>query len=308
MKKKFTLLALLFITLMFSQRPSSTEKWNPTQERYEYFDSNGKITGYKKYNNYTQQWEIIDFQKNPESYIGGNSAYSDGPRKRKVVDLEYPSLSASDIEYAKAIAAAQVRRENAEFARTDAEYDRVFNYNNGLVQKKYDELRSKIETLNLSDDNRGKFITEFNGKYTNTGWQDFSSARVTTALINFLIDSYNELLHKYENIQFIESTSKLAKKIYDYSKANENPSVKQTYKPKVIQSQPQKIAKPIKKGDVKEVFTNSPILEEPDSLSKSVGMAQNNKVTIIEKASNENFYKIKTGEIVGYIWVEWIKK
>ena len=73
-------------------------------------------------------------------------------------------------------------------------------------------------------------------------------------------------------------------------------------------SPPKKVANPIKKGDVIEVFTNSPIFEEPDSSSKSVGMAKNNKVTIIEKASNGNFYKIKTGEIVGYIWEEWFKK
>lgn len=49
--KKYLLL-LLLCSSVYSQ--TSTEKYNSYQNRYEYFDNNGNMTGYKVYNyNYT---------------------------------------------------------------------------------------------------------------------------------------------------------------------------------------------------------------------------------------------------------------
>ena len=56
------------------------------------------------------------------------------------------------------------------------------------------------------------------------------------------------------------------------------------------------------------VFTYSPILEKPGIVnSKQIGQAENNSVTILEKY-NEKYYKVKSGNTVGYLWSGWFKK
>jgi len=59
---------------------------------------------------------------------------------------------------------------------------------------------------------------------------------------------------------------------------------------------------------VKSVFTFSPILEEPDMVnSVSIGMAENETVTILDKY-NDGYYKVKSGNTIGYLWAGWFKK
>lgn len=59
--------------------------------------------------------------------------------------------------------------------------------------------------------------------------------------------------------------------------------------------------------ETKAVYTYSPILEKPDMVnSKQIGQAENNSVTILEKY-NENYYKVKSGNTVGYLFVGWFK-
>ena len=55
------------------------------------------------------------------------------------------------------------------------------------------------------------------------------------------------------------------------------------------------------------VYTYSPILEKPDMIhSKTIGKAENNQVTIIEKV-NGKYYKVKSGNTIGYLWSGWFK-
>ncbi|MFZ4105339.1 hypothetical protein [Flavobacterium sp.] len=56
------------------------------------------------------------------------------------------------------------------------------------------------------------------------------------------------------------------------------------------------------------VYTSSPITNKPSmgENEKQIGMAENNIVTILEKY-NEKFYKVKSGNQVGYIWSGWFK-
>lgn len=187
MKNKITI-SLFFFTILFSaQLPSSTEKWNSTLERYEFFDSNGEITGYKKYNSYKKQWEIIDFQKNPESYIGGSNAYADGPIKRKTSNVELnTSLSASDIEYAKAL--KEVREEN----------ERI-KYHQSVIQSKYNELSAKIKSSSFSEDDKYDLLEKFDDKviYADKTYTNLSSRTVATNKLNFIIKSYNDLMQKH---------------------------------------------------------------------------------------------------------------
>lgn len=58
----------------------------------------------------------------------------------------------------------------------------------------------------------------------------------------------------------------------------------------------------------KAVFTYSPITDKPGmgDGEKQIGAAENNSVTIIEKYS-EKFYKVKSGNTIGYLWAGWFK-
>lgn len=59
---KIIFILLLFCGSLFAQ--TSTEKWNDYNKRYEYFDSNGKMTAYKTYNTYLRQWETYNVNSN----------------------------------------------------------------------------------------------------------------------------------------------------------------------------------------------------------------------------------------------------
>lgn len=58
----------------------------------------------------------------------------------------------------------------------------------------------------------------------------------------------------------------------------------------------------------KAVFTYSPITDKPGmgDGEKQIGAAENNSVDILEKY-NEKFYKVKSGNTIGYLWAGWFK-
>ena len=57
-----------------------------------------------------------------------------------------------------------------------------------------------------------------------------------------------------------------------------------------------------------KVYSNSPILIEPDMVkSDSIGMAENESVKIISKFNN-GYYKVSSGNKTGYIWAGWFKE
>jgi clan AA aspartic protease (TIGR02281 family) len=58
--------------------------------------------------------------------------------------------------------------------------------------------------------------------------------------------------------------------------------------------------------EIKVVFRYAPILEKPDVNSKQIGRVDDIYVIVLEKY-NENYYKIKSGNIVGYLWAGWFK-
>lgn len=56
------------------------------------------------------------------------------------------------------------------------------------------------------------------------------------------------------------------------------------------------------------VCSFAPILERPDMVnSKQIGNAVNNTVTILEKY-NAKYYKVKSGDTIGYLWSGWFKE
>lgn len=86
---------------------------------------------------------------------------------------------------------------------------------------------------------------------------------------------------------------------YDYSKNNSNYVINET-----------KYKSPYSKtySGIQAVYTNSPITDKPKMGDGEIqiGTAVNNSVTILEKY-NEKFYKVKSGNMTGYLWAGWFK-
>lgn len=62
--KNIILVTFLLISLnIFSQ--TSTEKWSSLNNRYEYFDSSGYMTGYKEYNSLMGTWDYYSEKQRP---------------------------------------------------------------------------------------------------------------------------------------------------------------------------------------------------------------------------------------------------
>lgn len=94
---------------LFGQMPSSTEKWNSSFGRWDIYDGNGTLIGYRKFNQAFNRWETVDLRpsSSSSSQSSGWEAYNNAKtRNRSVPDLESPSLSSSEIEYARAMAQA----------------------------------------------------------------------------------------------------------------------------------------------------------------------------------------------------------
>jgi hypothetical protein len=71
MKNKYLLLLLFFCTCAFSQ--TMTEKYNSILGRYEYFDGQGNLTGYKVYDSLFKEWkyyqvEVQSYERKPIQY------------------------------------------------------------------------------------------------------------------------------------------------------------------------------------------------------------------------------------------------
>lgn len=51
-------------------------------------------------------------------------------------------------------------------------------------------------------------------------------------------------------------------------------------------------------------FTFAPIKDSPSFNSKTIGLVSNNSVSVLERI-NEKFYKVKSGDITGFLWAGW---
>lgn len=180
MKKILLFLSLSSSLFVFGQIPTSTKKWNDTFKRYEYYDQRGNLVGYEKYNSSSRQWE----------YYSQNNDY----RKRQTIDLEYPTISSSDIEYAKSVAYAEAARKKQVNAVNREKNQRA-------IQDKYDELYARIKSFNISKQSKDNFIDEFNSKVeiADGRFPYLESPYMANHKMNFIIDSFNELLEKYVN-------------------------------------------------------------------------------------------------------------
>ena len=86
MKTKLFLVLILFLftNLLFSQ--TYTERYNELMHRYEYYDSNGSLIGYKTYNELMQRWEFYSADNN---YNDRYKPYNNYPEYKPIYDDVY---------------------------------------------------------------------------------------------------------------------------------------------------------------------------------------------------------------------------
>lgn len=151
----------------FSQ--SATSKYNSIYNRYEYFDSNGTMTGYKTYNSVSQQWEYYEIPK-----TNTQNRYNEVQQ----VDTDY---RIKGLQYSENKSSRNYNR----IVETINKIDKLI-YNNGI-----NEFNNELSKLFKN------CVNEINSKKI-----DLSSDDMTNRAINYLYDCYNEsldyLLKKYE--------------------------------------------------------------------------------------------------------------
>jgi len=167
---KKTVLFLLFSVCVYSQ--DYTQKWNEYYKRYEYFDSQGNMTGYKTYNSYTNTWEYFS--------VKSQGAYN--PTKSNInIELTQRALNSRQERY---------------------------NANKQILQNVIDKSYSYMRTFASNDQIYEKVSSRFTNEYFNKingNSYDLSSKSVTDSLINFLMKGCDKILKEelgenyYEN-------------------------------------------------------------------------------------------------------------
>lgn len=157
MKKLFLTLVLLFsLNFCFSQ--SATSKYNSIYNRYEYFDSNGNMTGYKTYNSINQQWEYYEIPK-----TNTQNRYNEVQQ----VDTDY---MIKGLQYAN--------------AKSSRNYKKVEDEIKSFISS-IDEKISDIEFRKACHNNFKQCVDELNNRKI-----DFSSDAMTNNAINYLFSCW----------------------------------------------------------------------------------------------------------------------
>ena len=211
MKKKSSFIALIFSIISYAQVPDSTSKWNEYNKRYEYFDNYGNLIGYKKYNNLRNEWE----------YYSENNPKNIKSRNRKVPNLEYPTLSSSDINYAKSIAEQQANTEN--YARMA----KVHDANLKIVQNRINEIFQEINEMEVDQNLKTKLINGMNSwiEHGNEHFNKLDNYDDVKKTISFYNGAFNDLKENF----FYRILSEIEKIKFDIAFDNINEIVANTY-------------------------------------------------------------------------------
>ena len=75
MKKYLLTLAAVTVALCACAQ-TFTEKWNDFHKRTEFFDANGRLTGYKKWNDFYKRYDVFDASGRLEGYYKWNDFHN----------------------------------------------------------------------------------------------------------------------------------------------------------------------------------------------------------------------------------------
>jgi hypothetical protein len=260
MKKVILLFCTLIFITIFSQ--NQTKKWNSISERYEYFNSNGKLLGYEKYNNILKQWEYFDSEsKNKYDSYNNSTAefYSD-------LDLQQN---------------ATIKHLKYQNNTSQNNYQKILNlvarWDNFILAQNYTQNR-KTKIINDAH-------IEINKSISNV---DYTYNLAVNTFAEWITNLYATLQHNTKEM--------------DVKNTKDETSSNKTLAEEIEEKLGYKIPpSEIKEGVIQEVKNNSPIFEKSDLKGKKIGEAKNNQVTIIKKINGAT-YKVKSGDLIGYIW------
>lgn len=163
--KNIILVTFLLISLnIFSQ--TSTEKWSSLNNRYEYFDSSGYMTGYKEYNSLMGTWDY----------------YSEKQRPRQ--NQYNPIVNPINENLVRQVLSSKQ-------ARYDGNVTRV---RNAIA-----DITDKMNALEISVERNESMIERLNNEYVNviSGKNyDYSSQNVTNQIINWLYAGANTIIRE----------------------------------------------------------------------------------------------------------------
>ena len=152
---KNLLVLILFILCQKLVAQQSTEKWNDLYKRYEYYNSQNNMTGYKQYNSLKEQWEYFSTENN--AGYKPNTAFKD-----ENFDLLERVMKVKQNKY---------------------------DYNKKRIQNKIDEINYKLDELDPTGVKRAIF-NEIYVKELNSTRPDLSKNNKTESIINWLHESY----------------------------------------------------------------------------------------------------------------------
>lgn len=167
MKYFIKLIFLFSVGLINAQ--SYTEKYNSLEHRYEYFNSDGNLAGYKYYDGLNQQWVYKDMNEQPKS------TYINPINEERVSQV----LAAKDRKY-------------------DVNVDKIRNAIN--------TIREKVYNLNLNIETKNSIWSDFNSRCLNVIDKknyDYSNNNTPRVVINFMYESIDKIISN--NIQPTEN-------------------------------------------------------------------------------------------------------
>lgn len=156
-----TLLFFLFFSIScFSQ--NLTEKWNSYLNRYEYYNSNSQLIGYKVYNSYTRTWEYYDTKQTQSQVV----------RQDENFEL-----------WANVLASKQQK----------------YDSNRKQIQMTVDAIYKRIPELGYPNDFSNNVLEEFETNYIdklNSSNYDLSDNNKATEIINWLYSGINSIIER----------------------------------------------------------------------------------------------------------------
>jgi len=228
----------------------------------------------EKYNSLYNRYELYDSSNNLVSYKKYNSLYNrwEYYEVAKTVPT-YQNLKPSDpTNWDLAYQALAYKQQK---------YDEGNRYVTSQIQK----LRNDVSnSTTLSSDEKTQLqnsITNSINEINSTGKSDFSNSDVVNSILNYIYQNYNNTINSINSDRETDSSVKNTEK-------SNNPYHKEY-------------------SGTQTAITYAPILDKPDIVGgKKIGVVENNTVKVLEKI-NENFYKVKSGTITGYLFVGWFK-
>ena len=198
MKNKYLLLLLFLCTCAFSQ--TMTEKYNSILGRYEYFDGQGNLTGYKVYDSLFKEWKY--YQVEVQSY------------ERKPVQYAKPP---TDDNFALLQQVANQKQNSY-----NSNHKRIEDYLSKIQINIYE-----IENLEIREKVQNRYSSEIVA-FINNKRYDVSNNSITDQVLNFIYNKFSviqsEEFKKYND--GIETRNKLSetKKYNDKIEKNDKNS------------------------------------------------------------------------------------